>query len=57
MMAAKLADLKEELPELIYPDKNNFSLLKLLVGDGGNTIFGWTAFLQPILSYEWSVAQ
>jgi protease-4 len=57
MMAAKLADLKEELPELIYPDKNNFSLLKLLVGDGGNTIFGGTAFLQPILSYEWSVAQ
>ena len=57
MLAADLAGLKEELPALVYPAEKNFSLLRLLVGEGGNAIFGETALFQPILSYEWSVAQ
>ena len=57
MLAAKLGGLKEELPDLIYPVEKNFSLLRFLVGEGGNAIFEGAAFSQPILSYEWSVAQ
>lgn len=57
MLAAQLAGLREELPDLVYPAEENFSLLRLLVGEGGNAIFGETALFHPILSYEWSVAQ
>jgi protease-4 len=57
MLAAQLAGLEEELPDLIYPAEKNFSLLRLLVGESGNALFRGTAFSQPILSYEWSVAQ
>lgn len=57
MLAAKLAGLKEELPDLIYPAEKNFSLLRFLVGEGGSAIFGKIAFPYPVLSYEWNVAQ
>lgn len=57
MLAAKLGGLKERLPELIYPAEENFSLLKLLVGEGGSALIGKTVFSHPVLSYEWNVAQ
>jgi protease-4 len=56
-LAANLAGLKDKLPDLVYPAEENFSLLKLLVGDGGNAIFEGTASFQPMLSYEWGLAQ
>jgi len=57
MLAARLAGLKEEMPPLVYPVKENFSLLRLLVGDGGSTLFEDRSFLHPILSYEWSITK
>lgn len=57
MLAAQLGGLKETLPDLIYPAEKNFSLLRLLVGEGGNAIFEGAAFSPPVLSYEWSIAQ
>ena len=57
MLAANLGGLEEELPDLVYPAEKNFSLLRFLVGEGGSAIFNDTAFSQPILSYEWSVAR
>ena len=57
MLAARLAGLKEEMPPLVYPIKENFSLLRLLVGDSSSTLFNDKSFLHPMLSYEWSIAQ
>lgn len=57
MLAAQLGGLKEILPDLIYPAEKNFSFLRFLVGEGGDAIFEGAAFSQPLLSYEWSVAQ
>lgn len=57
MLAAKLAGLQEELPGLVYPAEKNFSLLRLLAGEGASAIFGESAFLHPVLSYEWTGTQ
>ena len=57
MLAASLAGLKKEMPPLVYPAKENFSLLRLLVGDSGSTLFEGKSNLRPLLSYEWSLAQ
>jgi protease-4 len=56
-LAAELAGLKEKLPDLVYPAEENFSLLRLLVGSEGSAIFEGAASLQPMLSYEWGLAQ
>jgi len=57
MLASRLAGLKEEMPPLVYPVEENFSLLRLLVGNGGNALFEDRTFLHPMLSYEWSITQ
>ncbi|MEN8142171.1 MAG: signal peptide peptidase SppA [Thermodesulfobacteriota bacterium] len=57
MLAAKMAGLKEELPPLVYRTEENFSLLKLLVGESRSGVFRDISFLHPVLSYEWSIAQ
>ena len=57
MLAASLAGLKEGMPPLVYPVEENFSLLRLLVGDSGGTLFKDKSFLHPMLSYEWSITQ
>ena len=57
MLAASLAGLKKEMPPLVYPAKEDFSLLRLLVGDSGSTLFEGKSNLRPLLSYEWSLAQ
>jgi protease-4 len=57
MLAARMAGLKEEMPPMVYPVKENFSLLRLLVGDSSSTLFNDKTFLHPMLSYEWSIAQ
>lgn len=57
MLAAKTAGLKEEFPTLVYRTEENFSLLKLLVGESKSGVFNNVSFLHPVLSYEWSIAQ
>lgn len=57
LLAAKLGGLKDGIPELVYPAEKNFSLLKLLIGEGGKAMFGDTAFSHPVLSYEWNGGQ
>jgi len=56
-LAARLGGLKEKSPALVYPAEKDFSLLRLLVGEGGNALFDETALFHPMLSYEWNVAQ
>lgn len=56
MLAAKMAGLKEELPPLVYRTEENFSLLRLLVGESKMGMFKDVSFLHPVLSYEWSIA-
>lgn len=55
--AAALAGLKEKLPDLVYPAREDFSLLKLLFGTGGNALFEEAVQLHPVLSYEWKVSR
>ena len=57
MLAASLADLKEELPPVTYPAKEDFSLLRFLVGNGGSSLFEGKMDLHPFLSYEWSLSR
>jgi protease-4 len=57
MLAASLAGLKKKMPPLAYPAKEDFSLLRLLVGNGGSSLFEGKTSLHPLLSYEWSLAQ
>ena len=57
MLASKTAGLEEELPPLVYRTEENFSLLKLLVGESRSGVFKGVSFLHPVLSYEWSIAQ
>lgn len=57
-LAAELGGLdKEEPPYLIYPQKDEFSLLTLLTGDTSQTLLK-RAFLQsPVLAYEMAVGR
>lgn len=52
MVASKMAGLKNELPPLVYSSEKDFSLLRLLVGDGGGTTWQNLTTLYPTLSYE-----
>lgn len=56
-LAARLAGLKEKLPDLVYPAKQDFSLLTLLLGSRGNAVFKEAVSLHPMLSYEWDVSR
>lgn len=52
MVASKLAGMKEELPPLVYSSEKDFSLLRLLVGNSGETAWQNLSTLYPTLSYE-----
>jgi protease-4 len=52
MAASKLAGMKNELPALVYSSEKDFSLLRLLVGKGGETTLQNLSALYPTLSYE-----
>lgn len=54
LLAASLANLGEGLPQLIYPRKQDFSLLKLLTGEKGQSILNGKIIQAPVLAYEWS---
>lgn len=53
-LASKLAGMKKELPPLVYATERNFSLLRLLVGDSGETAWHSLTSLYPTLSYEFN---
>ncbi|MBU0482052.1 MAG: signal peptide peptidase SppA [Proteobacteria bacterium] len=55
-LAAELGGIKQDSPPLVYPAEKNFSLLKLLVGDNTSSVINNLHILQPVLSYEWSIA-
>lgn len=54
LLAAGLANLGEGLPPLIYPRKQDFSLLKVLTGEKGQSILNGKIIQAPVLAYEWS---
>ncbi|MGV1100789.1 signal peptide peptidase SppA [Thiovibrio sp. JS02] len=55
MLAARLAGLKEEgMPQLIYPEEEDFSLLRLMTGKKSQSLLQQTAVSGPALAYEWT---
>lgn len=52
MVASKLAGMKNELPPLVYSSEKDFSLLRLLVGNSGESTLQNLSALYPTLSYE-----
>lgn len=52
MVASKLAGMKNELPPLVYSSEKDFSLLRLLIGNSGETTWQNLSALYPTLSYE-----
>lgn len=57
LLAAQLAGLDtKKMPELIYPEKDEFSLLSLLAGESGQALLNKTRFATPVLAYEWAVS-
>jgi len=56
MLAAKLSGIKDEFPVLVYPVENNFSLIKLLVGESSAALFKDLSLTRPLISYEWAVS-
>ncbi len=54
LLAASLANLGEELPDLIYPKKQDFSFLKMLLGERGESLLNGKILQTPVLAYEWT---
>jgi len=56
MLAADLAGLDKENPNLIYPEKKEFSIFEMLTGDSSQSILNRAAKpFSSILSYEWTL--
>jgi len=53
-LAAELGGLHEENPQLIYPEKDTFSLRRLITGEAGTWIKNILPRQVPFLSYEWT---
>ena len=55
MLAADLAGMKtEKMPELIYPEEEDFSFLRLMTGKKSESLLQHTGLSGPILAYEWT---
>ena len=52
-LASSLANMKEELPNLVYPPEEKNSMLGMLLGVSPQRILGNLSLTKPILSYEW----
>ncbi|MEN8258865.1 MAG: signal peptide peptidase SppA [Thermodesulfobacteriota bacterium] len=52
-LAASLARMDEELPNLVYPPEEKDSMLGMLLGKSPQRIFSNLSLSKPILSYEW----
>jgi protease IV len=51
-LAARQAEMKDEQPPLHYPRERDFSLLRLLMGETGESSLQGLASLHPTLAYE-----
>ena len=55
MLAADLAGMKaEKMPELIYPQEEDFSFLRLMTGKKSESLLQQTGLSGPLLAYEWT---
>lgn len=55
MMAAGLAGMKTEgMPDLIYPQEEEFSILRLMTGKNSQSLLQHSAVCGPVLAYEWT---
>lgn len=55
LLAASLAGMKQEgMPSLIYPEKEDFSFLRLLTGEKNESLLRQTIGSGPVLVYEWT---
>lgn len=55
MLAAELAGMKDEkMPELIYPQEEDFSFLRLMAGKNSESLLQQTGLSGPMLAYEWT---
>lgn len=52
-LAAKLAKMSRELPNLVYPPRESSGLLGILLGKAPHQLWEGFALGTPILSYEW----
>ena len=55
ILAADLAGMKsEKMPELIYPQEEDFSFLRLMTGKNSESLLQHTGLSGPLLAYEWT---
>ncbi|MFQ6758693.1 signal peptide peptidase SppA [Desulfovibrionaceae bacterium CB1MN] len=55
MLAAELAGIKsDKMPELIYPQEDDFSFLRLMTGKNSESLLQQTGLSGPLLAYEWT---
>ncbi|MDA3786564.1 MAG: signal peptide peptidase SppA [Deltaproteobacteria bacterium] len=52
-LAARLANMGDRFPDLVYPPEDSPSLLGMLLGASAPDFLGSLPFAKPILSYEW----
>ncbi len=52
-LAATLANMGEEFPNLAYPPEESNSILGMLLGESSQRLWGHLSLSKPILSYEW----
>ena len=57
LLAAKLAGMPAQKPELYYPEEKEFSVMKLLSGQQqGSSFLSYVPLITPTFSYEWSLS-
>ena len=58
LLAAELAGMSTQKPELYYPEDNDFSVLSLLAGQqGSSSLLDHLPLISPTFAYEWSLSQ
>lgn len=58
LLAAELAGMSTQKPELYYPEDNDFSVLKLIAGQqGSSSLLDHLPLISPTFAYEWSLSQ
>ncbi len=54
-LAASLGGLPDSDPYLIYPEKNEFNLLRMVSGEKGEALLNLLEKPDPVLAYQWLV--
>jgi len=55
LLAAELAGIdREKMPQLIYPEEEEFTIFRLLTGKKSQSLFHQTTVSGPVLAYEWT---